>query len=225
MFMHVSYSNGSLGWFSGWYWGWFLGHKILLNCYQEPRHNPLCQLAGPTHLKGNRIHLTGNLVLDIYDDFEKKDEPLVEEFSLDENGDRRRFTTDFLVDYLSVHSKSEQIVKNPRWHVKCSFPGIRGKYKVTNMSFSDSAIKYFTEPCTTYLSCSRVRKLNGGSTGFGSEMQLVSFFEGLYSTAEFCPNLGTHNSTCSHSMAHRSLTEAEVGWPPLATFGQLNSCI
>ena len=51
------------------------------------------RLSGPTKLKGNRIHLTGNLILDIYDDVDDgDDDQIVEEFTLDEpssveNGD------------------------------------------------------------------------------------------------------------------------------------------
>ena len=51
--------------------------------------------SGPTKLKGNRIHLTGNLVLDIYDDVDGSgnENQIVEEFTLDEppnvaNGDQ-----------------------------------------------------------------------------------------------------------------------------------------
>ena len=50
--------------------------------------------AGPTKVKGNRIHMTGNLVLDIYDDADDAGggNQIVEEFTLDEptgaeNGD------------------------------------------------------------------------------------------------------------------------------------------
>ena len=49
---------------------------------------------GPTKLKGNRIHMTGNLILDIYDDVDDGGggNQIVEEFTLDEpsgaeNGD------------------------------------------------------------------------------------------------------------------------------------------
>ena len=54
----------------------------------------LSVMSGPTKLKGNRIHLTGNLILDIYDyDVDDGDDnQIVEEFTLDEpsgveNGD------------------------------------------------------------------------------------------------------------------------------------------
>ena len=50
--------------------------------------------AGPTKVKGNKIHMTGNLVLDIYDDADDGGggNQVVEEFTLDEpsggeNGD------------------------------------------------------------------------------------------------------------------------------------------
>ena len=52
------------------------------------------RLSGPTKLKGNRIHLTGNLILDVYDDDVDGDEnQIVEEFTMDEqssveNGDQ-----------------------------------------------------------------------------------------------------------------------------------------
>ena len=52
----------------------------------------MLRLSGPTKLKGNRIHLTGNIVLDIYDDVDESDNVVEEEFTLDEpsgaeNGD------------------------------------------------------------------------------------------------------------------------------------------
>ena len=74
------------------------------------------RLSGPTKLKGNRIHLTGNLILDVYDDddVDGDENQIVEEFTMDEppsveNGDqlhglfcqlfmRCKFTTSCTVD-------------------------------------------------------------------------------------------------------------------------------